>query len=417
MVEIDNAFGINWRVFAPNATPPTAGGEAPLERAVREGRDRLDGFLASAPHLRSDGARPRVLILMNDGQRATDSLAALRALRTPLLSHGPTPRLTALVATGAHPPSDTERERAAAIFANADIPVDDIAVHDANNRSTHTRISDFNFNRLIAPPCAVLAIGSVEPHYFAGLTGAHKTATIGVLSRADITANHAEATSRDAAALKLIGNPVFAGIERALITLRGAGVNVLGLNLVQVGDQIVDAALGDPLDLLEALRPRVVDAFCASVAQTVDLVWLRVPPPLGMSLYQADKALQNNAGIVKDGGAILLEAACPAGVGPDRFVRLMGEAATYAAVKAQIARDGYQLGDHKALRLRRLTDPAQRGLRIAVVGDGLSVDVARDAGMRAFRAHGQALDWLTAGASPQESLRIEDAGNFVAALR
>ncbi|MCA9243406.1 MAG: DUF2088 domain-containing protein [Phycisphaerales bacterium] len=415
----DRQFGVNWRVLGPPPPPSDQDSGAVLREAIRAGRPSFREWIDGAARATSGNRAPSLVLVINDSHRATNTAAALRELWPVLSETLETTRISALVATGSHAPTDAERGRARAIFAEAAFPIDDITVHSADDAASHVRIGDAYFNCRLVPPCAALAIGSVEPHYFAGLTGAHKTATIGVISRDDIARNHELAMTGEAAPFALAGNPVHDGIMSHYRAMRAAGVNVLALNLVQTGAAITDAALGDAMGTLEALGPRVAATYSATVAEPVELMWLRVPAPLGDSLYQADKALQNNAGAVRDGGGILLEAACPKGVGPDRFFQLLRAAATHAAVAEHIARAGYQLGDHKALRLRHLTDPVRRGLRIAVAGAGLRDADARIAGMRAFGDVETAIKWFSKGESPVEhtrALRVEDAGNFVVQL-
>jgi hypothetical protein len=72
---------------------------------------------------------------------------------------------------------------------------------------------------------------------------------------------------------------------------------------------------------------------------------------------------------------------------------------------------GYRLGDHKAVRLRYLTDPATRGVRVYIVSPGISADDAETLGIRKAVAVDAAL--REAGVAEQDArvYRIVDAGN------
>jgi hypothetical protein len=146
----------------------------------------------------------------------------------------------------------------------------------------------------------------------------------------------------------------------------------------------------------------------------VDILHLRVPSPLGRNLYQADKALKNHTVAVRDGCGILLEANCEEGVGPPRFIELLRSAATYHESCDRVRREGYLLGDHKAVKLRHLTDPACRGVHIVVASDGLKEGDLSGTGLHVRPCVDAAMDWLCQQmvAQPRHGLIVEDAGNL-----
>ena len=116
---------------------------------------------------------------------------------------------------------------------------------DANDLVT---VGAYEFHRWVSGHGYYLACGSLEPHYFAGVTGAHKTLTVGVMSRASIERNHASAMSPKVAPLKLDDNPVHEGVLDALRTLESKGAHMLALNQVIVGGRVIAETAGHPLD-------------------------------------------------------------------------------------------------------------------------------------------------------------------------
>ena len=122
----------------------------------------------------------------------------------------------------------------------------EIAWHDADAANL-VRIGDFDFHRWMRGGGYFLACGSMESHYFAGVTGGHKTLTVGVMSRASIERNHAGAMSPEVAPLKLDGNPVHEGVVDAVKALERDGAHLLTLNQVIVGGRTIAATAGHPL--------------------------------------------------------------------------------------------------------------------------------------------------------------------------
>lgn len=70
------------------------------------------------------------------------------------------------------------------------------------------RGNEIRLDRMLEAADAIVPIGSIEPHYFAGYTGGRKSFMPGVAGYDCIEANHKLALSADAATMRLAGNPV-----------------------------------------------------------------------------------------------------------------------------------------------------------------------------------------------------------------
>lgn len=408
----DLPMDINWQTIRPRRLEGAAATGDRLEAAIESSKP-LSDFLAAA------GEQSDILLIVNDPYRATQTQPALRAMAARLRTLRLNPRFKVLVATGTHVVEPVARkEFENRIFSGCDLAIDSVAWHESTNAATLVDIGGIRLNKLIAESRFILAIGSVEPHYFAGVTGAHKTLTIGCMGHADIEANHCTALSPDSRILRTHGNPVFDGVARALSVLTAAGKQLCAINEVASEDVVVAAAVGDPLQTLDDLMPAMRQCFVYKIEAPVDVLHLRVPSPLGRNLYQADKALKNHGGAVRAGGGIVLEASCEEGVGPRRFVELLRAAGTYAESCERVSRDGYKLGDHKAVKLRHLTDPACHGVHVVVASSVLRSDELAGTGLHVVPDVPQALDWLSGcmALAPRQGLIVEDAGNLCVGL-
>ncbi len=152
-----------------------------------------------------------LLVAVNDPARATNTPPALAAVRAAVGSRP----LRVVVATGSHQFTDDVRLlHEEPLRAAAGAP-SEFRWHDARD-GAHVAVGDALVDAWLAAARDVVGIGSVEPHWFAGLTGAHKTLTIGLLALDDIAANHRRALERGSAPLRLAGNPVFEGVADVL---------------------------------------------------------------------------------------------------------------------------------------------------------------------------------------------------------
>jgi len=346
-----------------------------------------------------------VTVVVNDPQRETATAAVLSRLTAGL----PGRPLRALVACGSHA---FDRAARAAFERKilAAIGLRQVAWHDDRSADL-VEISPGGWRGhrwLIEEDHALLAVGSAEPHYFAGITGAHKTVTIGCASFDDIQDNHAGALSPAARPCRLAGNPVHEGVA-AMVEALQARRPVHAIDLLQVGPGIVAASAGAPLEAVAALADRVRAVHACTLPAPADALVLRAEGVLARSFYQADKAIKNAEWAVRDGGCLVLVAACEEGIGQDAFCDLLARCGDYDAAAAEVDRRGYRLGDHKALRLRYLTGP--RGVRAFVVSAGLDAGDAALLGLAKAPSVGAAL--AEAGVDPAGGgvFAVADAAN------
>jgi lactate racemase len=363
---------------------------AELDEAIAAAMDRL--------------GEPRELtVLLNDPQRHTDSRAVLERLAHERdIAH-----LRILVATGTHRFGRDQRGTFEKPLAG--LPIEELAWHDCSGDLVSIGGTWRGHPWLIEPP-GLLAIGSVEPHYFAGFTGAHKTLTVGCASRADIESSHAHAMNPCARPVRLGGNPVFEAIAEMLEALARSRP-IAAINLVQRGRQILKAEGGEPLGTLHRLAPVARKAFVRELPHPADVIVAEVTGALASSFYQADKGIKNCEWAVRDGGAIVLLAACPDGIGQNHFVSLLREAPTASEALRAVNQRGYRLGDHKAVRLRQLTDPGGRNVRVYLVSDGVSADEARVLGLIPAGDEREALAMARVAPDRHRVVRVSDAGN------
>jgi nickel-dependent lactate racemase len=401
---------IRWQTLCPRRAAPPGAGRSGAEAALA----RTSAFLREAAR-----AGAPLLIVVNDPARATPTRWVLSAIAAELPA-AQRPALALLVATGTHRFSDSERARFESdLLAGCGLDFTSVAWHDARAEAdgfstvaAPLPAGPFRNKRRVVEHEWLLAIGSLEPHYFAGVTGAHKTLTIGCLAHDDIERNHAGALHPASDLLELDGNPVFDGAAAMMRAVAALPRRLLAINQVALDGAPLAVACGDWGATLDELLPMARSVFSHEVPRPVDVLHLRVPLPLGRDLYQADKALKNCHRAVRDGGGIILEADCPHRIGPDAFLGLLRRAPDYDSACRLVQREGYRLGDHKAVKLKQLTDPRQRGAHVVVVSANLSPADLRDTGLLHAATPAEALALLRRSVTGplSDGLVVEDAG-------
>jgi nickel-dependent lactate racemase len=197
----------------------------------------------------------------------------------------------------------------------------------------------------------LIATGNIEYHYFAGYSGGAKAVMPGVCSKKTISANHSMMLENDSVAAKFISNPVRQDIEEAG---RLVSINFLFNVILNDSKKIISAVSGKNNEaFIKGIK--IYDSlYEINVDEKADLV-ITSPGgyPKDINLYQAQKALDNIKGIVKDGGKIVFVAACSEGYGEKMFEEWMQEVNDYEKLSKKI-KQNFVLGGHKAVVISRL---------------------------------------------------------------
>jgi lactate racemase len=296
------------------------------------------------------GARSAA-IAINDKTRPVPHAAMLPPLLKALEALGISREaITLVIATGTHipmppetfasvvPPAILERYR----VVSHDCDAEDLVPLGATSRGTPATM-----NRRFMEADLRVVVGNVEPHHFAGFSGGVKSAAIGLAGQETITANHSLLLDENAALAVYAENPLRQDIEELG---RLADIH-LTLNVVMNdAKQIVEAFAGSPQAVIQAAIPLVRRIYNVAVDAPYD-VMITCPGgyPKDINLYQAHKAVSCANRVTREGGQIILVAACEDGIGSAGYAAFMArEFQSHAAVMAQFVQEPFKIGAHKA---------------------------------------------------------------------
>jgi nickel-dependent lactate racemase len=365
--------------------------DAPAAGASLGGKKSLTQFLEGGQN---------ILVIINDATRPTPTAAMLKALSPAFKRAGLEPReLSFLVATGAHR-APTEEEYRQILGDNYQCFRSRCAAHDSKKTDEMVSLgrtgsgTPIVLNRRVLDADRIIVTGSVEPHYFAGFTGGPKSFLPGVAAYESIKTNHARALSPDARALVLKGNPVHEDMDDAAGLIK---TPVFSLMTVLNKKQKTAAAFsGDLMTSFREAAELSKKIFCVSVPEKADIVISVARYPMDIDLYQAQKAIDNGALALKDGGTLILAASCRDGLGDKTYAALLESAASPAEVLEKIQRE-YRLGYHKAAkmamvfgraRVTAITELPAAALNRIFIKSALSPQAALDEALEGAKARG-----------------------------
>jgi lactate racemase len=333
-VQVNLAYGVQGRVvevpddatvIVPTELPGLADQAGAVLGALR--RPMAGPSLAELV----DGAR-RVVVVFPDLTRPMPNRVVLPPLLGELERCGiPDAGITLLCATGTH--------RQASAAEMVELVGEDIvaryAIVDHDSESAdHVAVGEVDgvpilLQRHYVEADVRIITGFVEPHFFAGFSGGPKAVCPGLAATRTILEAHHPRRIADAAAtfVTRAGNPVHEFV-RAAVALSPPHLSV---DVTINSDRQVTAVFAGPLTATH-------DAACAyveaSAVQRVDapfdvVVSTNSGYPLDRNLYQAVKGMAAADRIVRDGGIVVMVAACADGVpGDGAFARVLSGART-----------------------------------------------------------------------------------------
>lgn len=301
----------------------------------------------------------KILVIVNDFERSTPTAHILEYIDKYLAQHSTKFTeldITVIIASGTHlPPKEEgikqilgkyyERFRQALI------------IHDAKDDDAHVLVdtsamgTPIWIDKRVLDCDRVLAINSVEPHYFAGYTGTRKSIIPGVAHYRTCEANHKYAMDARAKTLALKGNPVHDDMQEIVSrVLKFIKADLVGVNVVETEGNIVALRAGDIFGVLDALVPVANELYTVPVKGKSDIVIAETSSPMDRKLHQALKSFENTKIALREGGIMILVASCSEGLGPDKFYKVVKSAPTPEEVVANVKKH-YTLGAHKTTNL------------------------------------------------------------------
>ncbi|MCL2497392.1 MAG: nickel-dependent lactate racemase [Symbiobacteriaceae bacterium] len=333
-------------VLHPNPVPAGVKGEEAIRQAL--------ATPIASPRLR-DIVAPgeKIAIITSDNTRPLPSHLLLPPLLEELWAAGVAPEQVVIVfALGIHRSQSGEEQRR---LVGEDIfnlvRCVDSDPEDTIHLGTTSRGTPVDITREVATADRRIALGNIEYHYFAGYSGGVKALMPGVSTRSAIQNNHRRMVLPEAAAARIVGNPVREDLDEA------HAIFPLDFILNVVLDetkQIVHAVAGDPIAAHRAGCALVDALYSVPIPRQAQIVIAsQGGAPKDPNLYQTHKALEIAKYALAPGGIIILVGRCQEGFGEEVFARWMQGAASPQELVDRIQVE-FELGGHKAAAIAQI---------------------------------------------------------------
>ena len=247
-------------------------------------------------------------------------------------------------------------------------------------------------NRLLVESDFRVYTGFIEPHFFAGYSGGPKAVLPALSGAESVLSNHGRGMIAHPKSTwgNIEANPIWEEmLEVALKTMPAFLVNVT----VNPSHEITGVFSGDLQKAHQAGRAYVKDHVMVGVEAPYDIVITSNNGyPLDQNLYQTVKGMSAARRIVKQGGAIIMCAACQDGL-PDhgRYAELLSEGGSPQGVLDLIAQPGFGEQDQWQVQIQA---QVQLDANVYVYSDGLSDEQIQRALLSPSRSISSTIDQL-----------------------
>lgn len=347
-IEINLSSTVSVRRLTPHKTDPVESPDYEINRALQEP-------IGSDPLFKIASGKKNAVIVVSDRTRLAPSKLFLPYLVEEVVRGGiKKSDITVVVATGAHRKA-TEDEIEIIVGPKIYNTVKCLcsspeaeACVDLGKTSRGTPVQIF---RQVAESDLIIATGNIEPHRMASFSGGAKALVPGTSGLETIEKNHA-LSMKGHTGKEPEQSEVRADAEEAAAL---AGLGFIFNVVVDHAGRLIRAYAGHPV---KAHREGCILAgkmYYVAPGPSADVVIASAGGfPKDQNLYQAIKALQNAAAVVKPGGTVVLAANCGEGYGNETFRRWVESGLGEAEILERFSR-GFELGGHKAAYAARIT--------------------------------------------------------------
>ncbi len=306
-------------------------------------QDLVETALATpigAPTLEALAAgKQNIVLIASDHTRPVPSKILVPPMLSSIRRGNPNARITILIATGCH--RGTTKEELIAKFGPEIVEKERIVIHDCATEEDMVTIGTLpsggalRINRIAAEADLLISEGFIEPHFFAGFSGGRKSVLPGIAARETVYWNHNAdfIASPHARTGILEGNPIHRDMIYAARTAKLAFICNVVINAKK---EIVGAFAGD-CEQAHVAGTEFLKSLCCCEKVPADIVITSNNGyPLDQNIYQAVKGMTAGEATCKEGGVIIMVAACNDGHGGEAFMYTMTQPLSAAEILAQI---------------------------------------------------------------------------------
>lgn len=283
--------------------------------------------------------RKNIVLIASDHTRPVPSKVLIPPMLAAIRRGNPHANITILIATGCH--RETTKAELIEKFGSEIVEREQIVIHDCADEEAMVTIGTLpsggvlRINRLAAEADLLVSEGFIEPHFFAGFSGGRKSVLPGIAARETVYWNHNADFIADVHARTgiLEGNPIHRDMVYAARTARLAFIcNVV----INAKHQVVGAFAGD-CEQAHLAGTEFLKGLCQTQKTSADIViTTNNGYPLDQNIYQAVKGMTAAEAACKEGGVIIMAAACNDGHGGESFMQTMTEDISAAEILKKI---------------------------------------------------------------------------------
>lgn len=268
-----------------------------------------------------------IVLIASDHTRPVPSKVIVPPMLREIREGNPEADITILISTGCH--RGTTKEELINKFGEEIVANEKIVVHDCDNSplihiGTLPSGGDLIINKLVVDADFVCAEGFIEPHFFAGFSGARKSILPGIASRTTVMANHCSEFIADPHARTglLAGNPIH---KDMVFAARAAKLAFICNVVINAEKEAIFAVAGD-MEAAHEVGCNFLSSLCKVDAKPADIViTTNGGYPLDQNIYQAVKGMTAAEATVKPGGVIIMLAKSNDGHGGEHFYHQMAD--------------------------------------------------------------------------------------------
>ncbi len=300
-------------------------------KAEKDARSLVDEALANpigSPKLSElVKGKKNIVLIASDHTRPVPSKVIVPPMLREIREGSPEADITILISTGCH--RGTTKEELINKFGEEIVANEKIVVHDCDNSplihiGTLPSGGDLIINKLVVDADFVCAEGFIEPHFFAGFSGARKSILPGIASRTTVMANHCSEFIADPHARTglLDGNPIH---KDMVFAARAAKLAFICNVVINAEKEAIFAVAGD-MEAAHEVGCNFLSSLCKVDAKPADIViTTNGGYPLDQNIYQAVKGMTAAEATVKPGGVIIMLAKSNDGHGGEHFYHQMAD--------------------------------------------------------------------------------------------